>query len=155
MLAMGGMIPVERAEESGTSEQRSEEAGGRSTSGKSSTDRLSKLRAGAPCQIRRVSSRLAHMATCVHPRQAAVLLCTLRYSTVSSTVTQHLHFKPRRSGSKCKSTSYIVGTTVPFKVLYYKIKHGFLFFVFYVCVCVCVCIICVKSIINRLQCSTI
>ena len=46
---------------------------------------------------------LAHTATCMHPQQAAVLLCTLLYSTVRSTGVQYLYFKPRMSGSKCES----------------------------------------------------
>ena len=78
-----------------------------------------------------------------------VLLCTLLYSTVQSTVVQYLYFKPRMSGSKCKSSSDVAGTAkkcqllyctiVLFKVLYCKIKNvSFifcicLFFMYYLC----------------------
>ena len=85
----------------------------------------------------------------MHPLQVAVLLCTLLYSIVDSTVVQYLYFKPRMSGSKRKSSSDVAGTakkhqllyctTVLFKVLYCKIKNVFfifcvcLFFMYYLC----------------------
>ena len=36
---------------------------------------------------------LAYIVTCMHPLQVVVLLCTLLYSTISSTVVQYLYFK--------------------------------------------------------------
>ena len=87
---------------------------------------------------------LVYIVMCVHPLQVVVLLCTLLHSTVQSTVVQYLYFKPRRFGSKCKTSGDVAGTTVLFKVLYCKIKM----FCFFVCI---LCIICVKSIINLLQ----
>ena len=71
------------------------------------------------------------MVTCVRPLQVTVLLCTLLYSTVESTVVQYLYFKPRMSGSKRKSNSDVAGTTVLFKVLYCKIKKVFMFCLFF------------------------
>ena len=62
----------------------------------------------------------------MHPLQVVVLLCTLLYSSVQSTVVQYLCFKPRMSGSKCESSGDGAGTTVLFKVLYCKIKKIFL-----------------------------
>ena len=62
----------------------------------------------------------------MHPLQVVVLLL---YGTVKSTVLQYLCCKPRMSESKCKSRSDVIGATVLFKVLYYKIK-GVLFSVF-------------------------
>ena len=47
---------------------------------------------------------------CVRPLQVVVLLCTLLYSTVQSTVVQHLYFKPSMSGSKCKRSGDVAGT---------------------------------------------
>ena len=97
----------------------------------------------------------------MHPLQVVVLLCTLLYSTVYSTVVQYLYLKSRMSGSTCKSSRDVAVTakkhrllyctTVLFKVLYCKIKNVSLFFVF---VCF-LCIICVKTIINLSQYSTI
>ena len=59
---------------------------------------------------------------------------TLLYSTVYSTVVQYLYFKPRMSGSKRKSRGDVAGTTVLFKVLYYKIKNVFfIFLMYYLC----------------------
>ena len=84
---------------------------------------------------------LAYIVTCVRPVRVVVLLCTLLYSTVQSTVVQYIYFKPRMSRSKRKSSSMYC--TVLFKVLYYKIKN--VFFIF----CVFLCIICEKSIINH------
>ena len=60
--------------------------------------------------------------------------CAFVYFTVqycieySSTVS---YFKPSISGSKCKSSNVVAGTTVLFKVLYCKIKN--IFFTFCVC----------------------
>ena len=39
---------------------------------------------------------------------------------------QCLYFKPRMSGSKCKSSGDVAGTMVLFKVLNYKVKNAFL-----------------------------
>ena len=89
---------------------------------------------------------LADIVTCLHPLQVVVLLCTLLYNTVQSTVVQYLYFKTRMSGSKLKSSGDIAGATVLFKVLYYKIKNVFFIFCVYF-----LCIICVKRIINLLQ----
>ena len=90
---------------------------------------------------------------CMYPLQVVVLLCTLLYSTVYSTVAQHLYFKPRMSGSKHKSSGDVAGTvkkhqgiTMGKKVKIIErveAKRCFL------------CIICVKSIVNLLQYSTI
>ena len=56
-----------------------------------------------------------------------VLYCAVLYRV------QYLYFKPRMSGSKCKSSNDVAGTTVLFKVLYCKIKNVLFFvFVFYV-----------------------
>ena len=38
---------------------------------------------------------LAYIVPCVHPVQVVVLLCTLLYSTVQSTVVRYLYFTPR------------------------------------------------------------
>ena len=48
---------------------------------------------------------------------------------------KYLYFKPRMSGSKCKCSSEVAGTTVTFKALYCKIKNVFffLFFMHYLC----------------------
>ena len=46
----------------------------------------------------------------MHPLQVVVLLCTLLYSTVYSTVVQCLYFKLRMSESKCKSSDDVAGT---------------------------------------------
>ena len=78
---------------------------------------------------------LVCMVMCVHPLQVVVLLCTLLYSTVQSTVVQYLYFKPRMSGSKHKSSGDVAHTTVLFKVLYCKIKN--VFFNFFVCFFMC------------------
>ena len=53
---------------------------------------------------------LACTVMCMHPLQVAVLLCTLLYSTVQSTVVQYLYFKPRISGSKRKGSGDVAGT---------------------------------------------
>lgn len=52
-----------------------------------------------------VQSCSSHVYTVIrmHPQQLAVLLCTLLWSTVQSTIVQYLHFKTRTSGSKCES----------------------------------------------------
>ena len=43
-----------------------------------------------------------------------------------------LYFKPRMSGSQCKGSSEVAGTTITFKVLYCKIKNvSFIFCVFH------------------------
>ena len=86
----------------------------------------------------------------MHPLQVVVLLRTLFYSTVQSTVVQYIYFKPRMSRSKHKSRGDVAGTTILFKVLYRKIKNVFQFFVF-----VFLYIIYVKSIVNLQQYSTI
>ena len=78
------------------------------------------------------------------------------YSTVQSTVVQYLYFQPMISKSKHKSSGDIAGTTVLFKVLYFKkvrlnlqIKN--LFFISCVCFFYYLC----ESIISLLQHSTI
>ena len=63
---------------------------------------------------------------------------------------QCLYFKSRDSRNKHKSSSDVACGTLLFKVYYYKIKNVFHF----LCVCF-LCIICVKSIINLSQYSTI
>ena len=65
---------------------------------------------------------LAYIVTCRHPLQVAVLLCALLYSTAESTAVQSVYFKLRKLGSKGKSRSDAAGTTVLFKVPYYKMK---------------------------------
>ena len=71
---------------------------------------------------------LAYIVTCVHPLQVVVLLCILLYNTVQSRVVQYLYFKPRISGSKCKSSSDVAGTATspcrPAVVLYYCTFQG-------------------------------
>ena len=47
---------------------------------------------------------------CVHPLQVVVLMCTLLYSPVQSTVVQYLYFKPRMFRSKRKISGDIAGT---------------------------------------------
>ena len=69
---------------------------------------------------------LAYIITCEHPLQVVVLLCTLQY--FESIVAQYPYFKPRMSGSKRKSSGDVAGTTVLFKVPYYKIKNTFFIF---------------------------
>ena len=103
-------------------------------------------------KLRTVQSRKLVHVSHVHCHMCASSTsgCTLLYSTVQSTVVRYLYFKPRRSGSKSKSSDDVAGTTVLFKVLYCKIKN--VFFIFWVCF---LCIICVKSFINLLQYSTI
>ena len=49
----------------------------------------------------------------MNPLQVVVLLCTLLYSTIWSTVAQYLYFKPRMSGSKRKSSGDVAGTVLP------------------------------------------
>ena len=53
---------------------------------------------------------LAYVVTCVHPLQVVVLMCTLLYSPVQSTVVQYLYFKPRMFRSKRKISGDIAGT---------------------------------------------
>ena len=91
---------------------------------------------------------LVCIVTCVHHLQVILLLCTLLSSPLQRTVVEYVYFKPRISGSKHKGSRDVAGTTVLFKVLYYKIKN--IFFIF----CLFLCIICVKSVINILQYST-
>ena len=50
---------------------------------------------------------MSGVVTCTHPLQGLVLLCTLLYTAIRST---DLYFKPRMSGSKCKSSSDVAGT---------------------------------------------
>ena len=52
-----------------------------------------------------VQSCSSHVYTVIHmhPQQLAVLLCTLLWSTVQSTIVQYLYFKTRTSGSKRES----------------------------------------------------
>ena len=78
-----------------------------------------------------------------------MLLCTLLYSTIYSTVVRYLYFKPRMSIIKPKSSGDVAGNTALFKVLYCQ---GNVFFNFLL---VFSCIVCVKSIINLLQYSII
>ena len=75
----------------------------------------------------RVTSRLAYLATCVHPLQVVVLLCTSLYG-----VLEYLRFKHTMFRSKCKSSSDVAGTSVLFEVLYCKILKGFVFCVLFV-----------------------
>ena len=89
----------------------------------------------------------AYIVTCVNPLRVVVLLCTLLYITVQSTVSL---FQAQDVSKQHKSSSDVAGTTVLFKVLNCKIKN--VFFIF--CVCF-LCIICVKSIINLLQYRTV
>ena len=61
---------------------------------------------------------LAYTVTCMHPLQVVVLLRTLLYSTVQSTVVQYMDVHmPRMSRSKHKSRGDVAGTTILFKVL--------------------------------------
>ena len=92
---------------------------------------------------------LAYIVTCEHPLQVVVLLCTLQH--LESIVVQYPYFKPRMSRSKRKSSVDVAGTTVLFKVPYYKITNTFFSF----CVCLFLCLICVKSIIHLLQDNTL
>ena len=62
------------------------------------------------------------MVTRVHPLQVVVLLCTLRYSTVQSTVVQYLYFKPRMSGSKHESSGDVAGTAKKCQVITMETK---------------------------------
>ena len=56
-----------------------------------------------------------------------VLLCTLLYSTIYSTVVRYLYFKPRMSIIKPKSSGDVAGNTALFKVLYCKVNFFFNF----------------------------
>ena len=58
---------------------------------------------------------LVYTVECVHPLPAAVLLCALLNSAVYSTVVQCLHFKPRMSRSKGKSSCDVADTSVLFQ----------------------------------------
>ena len=76
-----------------------------------------------------------------------VMLCiSYRWLCFLCTVVQYLYFRPRMFRSRYKSSSDVVGnakkcqpfhcTTVPFKVLYCKIKNPLsvvVFFVYYLC----------------------
>ena len=66
---------------------------------------------------------LVHIVTCVPSLQVVVLLSTLLYSTIQSTVVQYVYFKFRMSGSKCKSDGDIPGITTLFIVLYHSFKN--------------------------------
>ena len=59
---------------------------------------------------------LVYIITCMHMLQVVMLLCTLLYST-ESTVVQYLYFKPRMSGSKCKSSGDVAGTAKKCQVI--------------------------------------
>ena len=50
------------------------------------------------------------MVTRTHPPQVVVLLCTLLYRTVYSTVVHYLYFEPRMSRSRWKSSDDVAGT---------------------------------------------
>ena len=69
------------------------------------------------------------------------------YFTVQSTAVQYLYFKPRMSGRKWKCSSDVTGTSILFKVRYYRIENV----LFSVCF---LCIVCVKSFINLLKYSS-
>ena len=97
------------------------------------------------------SCKLVHISgVCCHMRASSTSGCAFVYFAVVLFRVQYLYFEPRMSRSERKSSGDVAGTTVLFKVLYCKIKN--VFFIF--CVCF-LCIICVKSIINLLQYSTV
>ena len=58
----------------------------------------------------------------MHPLQVVVLLCTLLYGTVQSTVVQYLYFKPRMSGSKRKNSSDVAVTAKKRQVIMMETK---------------------------------
>ena len=78
---------------------------------------------------------LAYIVTCVPPLQVVVLLCTLLYSTVQSTVVTVVQAQDVRS----KHKSSDVASSVLYFLRYcsVRLKMFSLFF----CVCVCVCYI--------------
>ena len=65
---------------------------------KPSSCELSKMRT-CVCTSSHISQSmcLVYTVTCVHPLQVVVLLCTLLYSTLQSTVVPYLYFKSRMS----------------------------------------------------------
>ena len=71
---------------------------------------------------------------------------TALYRTVCGTVVRYLCSKPRMFGSKCKSRGDGAGVSGLFKILSCKIRNVFL-------LCLFLCIVCVRSVINLLQCS--
>lgn len=71
---------------------------------------------------------LAYIVTCVHCLQVGYAFVYFTVSTIWRTEVQYLYFKPRKSGSKCKSSSHVTVTAVLFKVLYYRVKNVFSIF---------------------------
>ena len=76
---------------------------------------------------------LVYIVTCMYLLQVVVLLYTLLYSTVQSTVVQYFYFKRRLSRDKCqrcgdvadtvKKCQLLDYTTVLFKILQCNIKN--------------------------------
>ena len=64
--------------------------------------------------------------------------CTFVYFTVESTVAQYLYFKPRMSGSKCKSSGDVTGTVLYFsryctvRIKMFSLVFVFVFYVLFV-----------------------
>ena len=92
-----------------------------------------------------VSSCIWHTLSYAYILYKWLCFCVFHYTVLCRL--QYLYFKPRMSGSKHKSSGNIAGTTVLFKVVYYKIKNALFWFF--------LCIICVKNIINLFQYSII
>ena len=100
-----------------------------------------------------VSSHVSGVVTCTHPLQGLVLLCTLLYTAIRST---DLYFKPRMSGSKCKSSSNVVGIAkkhqllycpiVLFKALYCKMNYFYAFSVY----SHCACFLCIHTFVPKI-----
>ena len=80
------------------------------------------------------SCKLVHMSGVLcHVCASSTGGCAFVYFTVQYCVEHRSTvslFQTQDSGSKCKTSGDVAGTTVLFKVLYCKIKNVFLFFVF-------------------------
>ena len=101
---------------------------------------------------------LKYIVMFMYPLQVSVLLCTVLYRVqqygifISSPGCPKTRVKAVVMADTAKKHRLFHCTTILFRVLYYKTKNVFFTF----CACfLCVCIICVESIINLLQFSTI
>ena len=100
------------------------------------------------------SRKLVHMSGVhCHLRASSTSGCAFVYFIVQYCIdySSTLYFKPRMSRSKHKSSGDVAGTTYFSRYCAVRLKMFSLFFVFVYFLC----IICVKSIINLLQYSTI
>ena len=84
---------------------------------------------------------LAYIVTSVHPLQVVVLLGTILYSTVQSTIAQYLYFKPRMFKALGMQLVLLRSATCYNVLLYFsrycKIKNALFFvsvFMYYLCV---------------------